>query len=570
MAESFIKAAQSELTCPICMELFIEPHNPKNMPECSHVICEICLKKLREKAPKKRSFKVKCPECRKSMKIPSNNISALKTNLRLRNLAELAKNQPTRPKEEISVPVCGQHDGEKMHYYCESCNELACQACLTLSHQGHKIEGAKERYTKHAKEIDSILTRAHAKIENWNVAVDQQNRMREQVQQSHEAEVARIEQLVQLRIAEICKQGDTLKSELETVKQKAFEEINNNIQILKSHIYQAVETTNRSSETQADYRLITSANTLANLNNTNLDDPLVTDNPYINAKFTENTTPMGSIGWIKTQNRKLHLVETFGQFKRAQSIACSQDGLIAVCDLDDQQIHVFHKQDGHYKLKLKLLLHILDSKHQWRVVNLHICKDGTILVARGKFLEVYSSTGMYQKSIHTAPSRDTKVVLNCVSATTESDIIAGDVHRSLITKHNPSGTLIQSIPTTIKPRYITSVKDTHVAMSDCESGKISVIEMSSKRETLQKTISEVNGICYDEKSDCILTVRNTLGDGPQRVKEGTGVIEQYCWHTGKLVSVMAEKLYHPTDLAFTADGMLAVSDHKMIKIFKVL
>ncbi len=566
MAESFIEAAKDELKCPICFELFIEPHNPKNMPACAHVVCEICLKKLMEKA-NKRSFKVKCPECRKSVKMTSNGIMSLKTNLRLRNLAGLAQQTPDVKEPLSPVPVCSQHDGEKMHFYCMSCNALACQACLTLNHQGHKIQGAKERYEAKKGEVDYVIAKATAQVENWKVQIDQQLKLQEQVVLLHLQEAAKIDQCIEFHILELRKQGAVLKQELDDVKQKAVRVIDKNVNVLKEHFQQGEKRIDEAQEKLSNYGLITLEDALTNT--TAVDTDLVVENPYLTAEFMAYKMPIGRIGTVMTQSRRLQLVQTFGQFKRAQSIACSKDGLLAVCDLDDQQIYVYHNQRGEYSLKMKPLLHILDMKQQWRVVNLHICADGSILVARGKFLEVYSTTGMYQKSVHTTVNKDTKVIINSVTATANGTLFAGDVHRSLITEHDQNGRVQRSFDTTIKPRYITMVKEKHIAMSDCESGKISIIDLSSKKETLQKDVQEVNGICYDEKSDSVLVVRNVQSGGPQRVKEGTGVIEQYSCQTGNLVSCLAEGLYHPTDLTFTNDGMLAVTDHKNVKIYKV-
>ena len=80
--ETFAKTAESELSCPVCLELFTAPHIPKDLPGCRHICCEVCLEDLVKRRKKQ------CPECRKVIQFPRGGVKMLPTNIRIRSLAE--------------------------------------------------------------------------------------------------------------------------------------------------------------------------------------------------------------------------------------------------------------------------------------------------------------------------------------------------------------------------------------------------------------------------------------------------------------------------------------------------
>ena len=81
MAHAYVASIEEELICGVCYELFIDPCIPKEL-DCSHVLCELCLKKMVYQNG------IDCPECRRRTKVTNNEVSRLRTNLRVRNLAK--------------------------------------------------------------------------------------------------------------------------------------------------------------------------------------------------------------------------------------------------------------------------------------------------------------------------------------------------------------------------------------------------------------------------------------------------------------------------------------------------
>ena len=85
-AAAYAASMEEELTCSVCFEVFVDPNTPKEL-DCSHVICEVCVKSM-IRPHRHHDRVVDCPECRKITKVPDADVTRLKTNRRLRNLAE--------------------------------------------------------------------------------------------------------------------------------------------------------------------------------------------------------------------------------------------------------------------------------------------------------------------------------------------------------------------------------------------------------------------------------------------------------------------------------------------------
>ena len=101
--------------------------------------------------------------------------------------------------------------------------------------------------------------------------------------------------------------------------------------------------------------------------------------------------------------------------------------------------------------------------------------------------------------------------------------------------------------------YITTIHDTHVAISDSFAGKASVVDIKSGEEMLSINIPWVRGMCYDEKTDSLLVVAD--GGRPR-------AIHQYCRGTGKFVSCVMNGLNRACDLTLSCEGILAVATKK--------
>ena len=87
MAASYLARAEEDLSCPLCLELFVDPNTPKQLT-CPCVYCQLCLEKMVEGGLRV----VTCPECHATTRVPpetptsDGGIADLKTALWLRSL----------------------------------------------------------------------------------------------------------------------------------------------------------------------------------------------------------------------------------------------------------------------------------------------------------------------------------------------------------------------------------------------------------------------------------------------------------------------------------------------------
>ena len=272
---------------------------------------------------------------------------------------------------------------------------------------------------------------------------------------------------------------------------------------------------------------------------------------------------------IRGCKTRLHLkfAQKFGDFQCAMSIASSDKDWLVVTDFDGNAVTTFQKQrTGSYK-KHKTLN--LNTSNPYKPVDVAVTRDGNILVTRQTCIEIYSSSG---KLTRTITSKNIDPELSSVLALSDGTILAGDIAKSVITEHDPSGKFRRTIKLPVKPYNMTSLQDMHIAISDPESDTISIVDLKSGQEAFRIPIPKVQGICYCKATGGILAVRSSYKSnkrGEERVRPGTGVIEQYCPAKGTWVQDLEEGLHYPSDLCFTPDDMLAVADKNKVVLYDV-
>ena len=509
MAELFTQAAEHTITCPICYEFFVGAHTPKDL-DCPHVLCEVCITKM---AQMQHGQPLSCPlGCAVKTEIPPAGVKSLKTNLQLKNLAEEHPGCPLKWEAGTALNNASNH----------------MQSCGQLAKDMHELE----------RTIKGNL----------------------------ESDMDDIDRCAEERIAEIHREQRILKAALKKSGEKQLSRVRKEISHLE-HCYKSLR----------DAVIQIGTNPQYTAKNTALLDKI----KHLSAKehhvhhittpvkfVQEKEKPAIKLGRI-VKPRELELVEEFGSFARARSITCSSNGQLAVCDMDNMQVSVYDKQDGgKHQKKFNLALTPTNPNKPRDIV--FTPDHGKFLVSKGTGIEVYSPSGTYDKTIATThKDDDTDVNVWGVSTTKQGRILASDIDRGVITEHDKTGSIIQTIKTNVNPRYICPLSGTRLAMSDWDRGKICVIDTDSGKEILNVDVSTVNGICYDKHTECLLLSRSELSYKPGRVRIATGVIEQYCCRSGRFVACLAHGLYHPHCLTFTADGMLAVADHKTVKIYKV-
>ncbi|XP_070570442.1 tripartite motif-containing protein 2-like [Ptychodera flava] len=206
------------LLCGICTERY---KNAKILP-CLHSFCEPCLGKLAEKRYGAKF--VTCPICRRSHRLPGNDVADFDDNRFLNNLLELfnkGKNDPDSrkcgackkddmtkhciecaldicescviahrtfqfskshrlvPLEEydtvkstdpasVQPPVCcSQHPTCELEFYCGTCDKVICLRCTLTDHSKpeHQYTCVKEAASNFTKELAAIIDKVKEKTD---------------------------------------------------------------------------------------------------------------------------------------------------------------------------------------------------------------------------------------------------------------------------------------------------------------------------------------------------------------------------------------------------------------------
>ena len=79
---AIIAKLMPEITCSLCLDIY---SNPKRLP-CDHIYCSECLKGMASRDTLKRGMKghLRCPECRRDLKIPEGDVDKLPTSHQVR------------------------------------------------------------------------------------------------------------------------------------------------------------------------------------------------------------------------------------------------------------------------------------------------------------------------------------------------------------------------------------------------------------------------------------------------------------------------------------------------------
>ncbi|XP_057605420.1 tripartite motif-containing protein 64C-like [Hippopotamus amphibius kiboko] len=147
MDSNTLQAFQSELTCSICMNYFIDPVTI----DCGHSFCRPCLCLCWEEDQTPKS----CPECRGISEKPD-----FKTNIVLKRLASLARQARANQVNSSEEQICVTHK-EAKGLFCEVDKTLLCGPCSeSPEHAAHSHSpiqwAAEESREKLLKRMDSL------------------------------------------------------------------------------------------------------------------------------------------------------------------------------------------------------------------------------------------------------------------------------------------------------------------------------------------------------------------------------------------------------------------------------
>ncbi|KAJ8282183.1 hypothetical protein COCON_G00047020 [Conger conger] len=155
-----METLESELTCPICLELF---EDPLLLP-CAHSLCFCCAHRIlvshcasNESVESISAFQ--CPTCRYVITLNQRGLEGLKRNVTLQNIidryqkasasgpnspSETRRERPfdgttmTAPSERVQCQFCDQDPPQEALKTCVTCEVSYCEECLKATHPNKK------------------------------------------------------------------------------------------------------------------------------------------------------------------------------------------------------------------------------------------------------------------------------------------------------------------------------------------------------------------------------------------------------------------------------------------------
>ncbi|KAG8570736.1 hypothetical protein GDO81_011392 [Engystomops pustulosus] len=130
---------EKQLICPICLEMFSKP---VVILPCQHNLCRKCASDIFQASnpylPTRGGSTVatggrfRCPSCRHEVVLDRHGVYGLQRNLLVENIIDIYKQEstkPARPERKSDLPMCEEHEDEKINIYCLTCEAPTCSMC---------------------------------------------------------------------------------------------------------------------------------------------------------------------------------------------------------------------------------------------------------------------------------------------------------------------------------------------------------------------------------------------------------------------------------------------------------
>ncbi|XP_072047087.1 uncharacterized protein [Amphiura filiformis] len=521
-----IKVMEEDLSCYICYNLLREP---KEL-DCPHVFCLQCLQKW-----VKKGRTVECPECRHITIVPQGGLVNLKTNLRLKSMAE---KYAERVEKQKGVPICPNHEGEKQHFFCVTCGVTVCHNCLVLEHERpqHEIKElkviTKMRKTEVKAKMDNIKQKMK-KIEGDEKKLNEierrlqaaRDQAEKDVKKRHQEVISEAEAKLKDTIASI---QATYQQRMDTLKKKQNHA--NDMVCRLRNVYTATENV---VDTAADHVFMKQHKSLVDqMNKLCISQHEMPSSDLVNLQFNPGSGTVSS-SWfgevVEDRKCELKLVHEFGAFQKAQGVAVTQTGLLAVIDSHVKEVIIYHKVSGEYKRQFSLGSSAdgPDGKVTGPF-SVAVTSEGKFFVTHsGRIVKIFLPSGRYEKTL--------TGVGDIITTTLDDMIVIGSTTKGVITVHQSDGVLIRTHQVDCTCKAIAS-NGKQIAFTTGRNGNsIHVIDFVTGQVIWTVDMILPHGICYEPKT-------NTLFVAGGSETRGHHVIYQYCSTTGHLISRLASSL----------------------------
>ena len=214
-----LRKLESEVTCPLCLDIFTDP---KRLP-CEHVYCKQCLRGLGLRSVTGKS--ISCPECRRDIPIPDNNVANFPTPHQVNRLIEMHLKSAKSATPQPAAATCKLHNSQSLDLYCETCKSLVCGHCVakTCGKKNHEYGFVNEMVEKYQTDLNRELEPVKRLRLQMSSALDTISAMEVELQNKKKENLQKIESTF-----------DALAEILEREREHVKESIENIFQVKES------------------------------------------------------------------------------------------------------------------------------------------------------------------------------------------------------------------------------------------------------------------------------------------------------------------------------------------------
>ena len=230
-----LRKLESEVTCPLCLDIFTDP---KRLP-CEHVYCKECLRGLGLRSVTGKS--ISCPECRRDIPIPNNDVANFPTPHQINRLIEMhlksSKTETTTPQP--AAATCKLHKSQSLDLYCETCKSLVCGHCVinTCGKKKHDYGFIDEMVKKHQADLHRELEPVRKLHLQMSSALDTISAMEVELQSEKKEKLQQIESTFDALAEILERERNYFKKSVET----KFQEKENHNSAKKNEISKTLE-----------------------------------------------------------------------------------------------------------------------------------------------------------------------------------------------------------------------------------------------------------------------------------------------------------------------------------------
>ncbi|XP_036406770.1 zinc-binding protein A33-like [Megalops cyprinoides] len=178
---SALEELHSELTCPVCLELFREPV----ILECGHHFCRQCISQCWDAKPEESPS---CPQCRKTCtaKLRPNSLLCnvvdsvrrareMDTHSLSRERTQKAPASASGPEPSPERDHCEEHE-EKLKLFCEDDQVAICLVCgMSRDHKTHSVIPINEAFDNYKEKLSAALQKVQLQMEEASRSQAQTN-----------------------------------------------------------------------------------------------------------------------------------------------------------------------------------------------------------------------------------------------------------------------------------------------------------------------------------------------------------------------------------------------------------